>query len=44
MILITHENGWSMHMRKEFADDPVEVAKVLEVLRIVGEVERGNRK
>lgn len=43
MILITHENGWTMHMQKEYADDPEEVAKVREVLRMIGEIERGER-
>lgn len=37
MVLITHENGWTMHIKKEFACDPEEVAKVLEILRMIGD-------
>lgn len=42
-MAVVEYGGWSMPVSREVAEDPAEVEKVLEVLRMIIEVERGNR-
>ena len=37
-VLIVHDNGWSIHMREKESNIPAELAKVMAVLKMLGEI------